>query len=92
MITAYLSDNEIIPYESVEFCEPYDGGEQIMVHMAESKKEHLLMPDQAKDFFEGYKRFLEVKEVMMGIIADDDGKKVTDDNQLDMPLRRNDGN
>lgn len=87
MITAFINENEIIPYESVEYCEPYDGGEQIMIHMAESKKEHLLMPDQAKEFFEGYKRFLEVKEVMMGIVPDDNGNKVSD-NQIEMPLRR----
>ena len=89
MITAYVADLEIIPFESVEYCEPHGGGEQIMVHMAESKKEHLLMPDQSQEFFEQYKRYLEVKEIMIGIVPDDNGKKV-DDNQTEMTLTRKD--
>lgn len=89
MITAWIKDNEIIPYDAVEYVEAPDyGGSTITVHMAESKKSHGLLPDDAKSFVEGYKRFLELKEVMMGIIPDDDGNQV-DPNQLEMaPTRR----
>lgn len=70
MITAFIDGLEIIPFDSIEFTSHHDSGhtDQIIVHMSDSRKEHVLAPEQSERFISEYVVWLELREAMMGIV------------------------
>jgi len=61
MNSAFIKDNEVIPFDSVEYVEDVSSDEEhvnIEIHMRESRKSMRLNSDTALEFLSQYHKYL----------------------------------